>query len=87
MTATNVNIWYLINGVNVWARHMQHAESLGPQCPTQGDSGAPVYRNVTGGVAGVGILSGSLPILVTCNVYFTDIWDAYYGLPGSLKVR
>jgi len=31
--------------------------------------------------------SGSGSWLGTCYVYFTDIWDAYYGLPGDLKIQ
>ncbi|HWP64130.1 MAG TPA: hypothetical protein VNO86_11735 [Candidatus Binatia bacterium] len=86
VTATGVNAWYLVNGVNVWARNVVRAEALGNTCPTHGDSGAPVYRIVsTGRVAAVGIFSGSFPQVVACSVWFTDIWDAYYGLPGSLK--
>jgi hypothetical protein len=57
VTITGGNAWYLVNGINVWARHVVQAEALGPHCPTHGDSGAPVYRKVTDGVAAVGILS------------------------------
>ena len=87
VTGTGVNIWYLINGVNVWARHVVDATAVGNTCPAQGDSGGPAYRKRTDGkVYAVGILSGSLPIGVACDALFTDIWDAHYGLPGTVKV-
>lgn len=87
VTATGGNAWYIVNGINVWARHVNQAEAVGNTCPTHGDSGAPVYRTVSGGVAAVGVLSGSLPLVAECAVYFTDIQDAFYGLPGSLKTQ
>lgn len=84
---TGANIWYLINGVNVWARNVVEADAVGPMCPTHGDSGAPVYqKRADGKVTAFGIFSGSLPLGVSCGAFFTDIWDAYYGLPGTLKV-
>jgi hypothetical protein len=86
VTAAGVNAWYLVNGVNVWARNVVRAEALGNTCPTHGDSGAPVYRVLSAGrVAAVGIFSGSFPQVVACTVWFTDVWDAYVGLPGTLK--
>ncbi len=39
-----------------------------------------------GGIAAKGIISGQGTSGIYCNVYFTDIWDAYFGLPGSLKI-
>ncbi len=87
VTIASGNAWYLVNGINVWARHVVQAEALGPTCPTHGDSGAPVYRTVSGGVAAVGIYSGGAPLVLECVAYFTDIWDAWYGLPGDLKTR
>jgi hypothetical protein len=86
VTGTGVNIWYLVNGFNVWARHVVDASALGNTCPTHGDSGGPVYRKRSDGtVYAVGIYSGSSPIVIGCDAFFTDIWDAYYGLPGTLK--
>lgn len=59
---------------------MQEADAVGWTCP---HSGAPAYRTLSGGdVAAVGIFSGYLPVGVGCQTYFTDIWDAYYALPG-----
>jgi hypothetical protein len=86
VTATGGNAWYLVNGFNVWARHVVQAEAVGWTCPTHGDSGAPVYQKRSDGrVDALGILSGSLPLGIECAAYFTDIRDAYYGLPGSIK--
>lgn len=88
VTATSVNAWYLVNGINVWARNIVQAEALGNTCPTHGDSGAPVYRKLSdGSVAAVGVLSGNAPLGVECVSYFTDIWNAYYGLPGDIKTQ
>jgi hypothetical protein len=87
VTTTGGNIWYLVNGIHVWGRNMVVATALGPDCPEHGDSGAPVYqKRADGKVIAFGILSGSLPLGVSCDMYFTDIRDTYFGLPGSLKV-
>ncbi len=81
-----VDIWYLVNGFNVWARHVDVAMAGGPTCPTHGDSGSPLYhRRSDGRIDAMGILSGSLPTGIECDIYFTDIRDAYYGLPGTIK--
>jgi hypothetical protein len=62
-------------------------DALGNTCPTHGDSGGPVYHKRSDGkVIAYGIFSGSAPLLAACSVWMTDIWDAYVGLPGSLKV-
>ena len=51
-----------------------------------GDSGSGVYQKRSDGkVTAFGILSGSAPLVLACHIFFTDIWDAYYGLPGTLK--
>jgi hypothetical protein len=87
VVGTGLNILYLVAGPNVWARNVVEARALGNTCPTRGDSGAPVYRKLSATrVAAVGIFSGWFAQVVACTVWFTDIWDAYYGLPGSLKV-
>ena len=86
VTGTGINVLSLVNGINVWARNVVRAESGGNTCPTHGDSGAPVYRKVTGGVAAVGIYNGGIPEVVACAAYFTDIRDSFIALPGSLKV-
>ncbi len=86
VTATGANIRYIFDGINVWARHVNIALAAGNTCPTKGDSGAPVYRRVSSSrIAAVGIDSGSAPLVAACQAYFTDIWDAYYGLPGTIK--
>jgi hypothetical protein len=86
VTLTGINAWYAIDGIAVWARHVVQAEAIGNTCPTHGDSGGPVYRDYSGGVAAVGVYTGGYPYGLGCVVWFTDIWDAYYGLPGTVKV-
>ncbi len=83
----NVDIYYFNNGGG-WARNMVHAAAIGWTCPTGGDSGAPVYRNLSdGSVAAVGIHSGSFASGITCDEYFTDIWDPYSAFPGYVKTQ
>jgi hypothetical protein len=86
--ATGSNILYLGDGTNVWARNVDEGYAGGNTCPTHGDSGSGVYHKESGGaVSAVGILSGSAPIVLACHIFFTDIWDAYTALPGSLKTQ
>ncbi|GIH08297.1 hypothetical protein Rhe02_63640 [Rhizocola hellebori] len=58
----------------------------GPNCVIKGDSGGPVYTvRSDGKVAAKGITSGgTTESAAECHHYFTDIWDAYYALPGFL---
>lgn len=72
-----------------WARRVSYG--MRPKgtgnCIQNGDSGGPVYTiRADSAVAAKGIISAELQDLNYCYVYFTDIWDAYYGLPGVLKV-
>lgn len=84
--ATGSNILYAGDGPNVWARNVVEGYAGGNTCPTHGDSGSGVYQNRSDGkVTAFGILSGSLPLVVSCHIFFTDIRDANSGLPGSLK--
>ncbi|MBY8872020.1 S1 family peptidase [Micromonospora sp. PLK6-60] len=55
-------------------------------CTIGGDSGGPVYTvRSDGRVAAKGIHHGKATNSVTgCMNVFTDIWQAYYGLPGTL---
>jgi hypothetical protein len=56
-------------------------------CSTLGDSGGPVYRNLSDGtVAAVGITSGRGPSGNTCKNYFTPISDVLNQFGGSIKV-
>ncbi|MCF2525898.1 S1 family peptidase [Yinghuangia soli] len=66
------------------------------QCLIGGDSGGPVYTvNSVGKVVAKGVTSGGGGggsddwggAWDRCEGYFTDIWDAYYGLPGYLATR
>jgi hypothetical protein len=87
VTATGINQLYFGDGPNLWARNVVEGFAVGEACPAKGDSGAPVYRVLaaTGNVAAVGIFSGFADLVEGCFVYFTDIYDAVDGLPGSLQ--
>jgi hypothetical protein len=72
-----------------WARHI--VEGSRPQgsgnCIIGGDSGGPVYPvRADTAVAAKGIISGQNSDPSNCYVFFTDTWDAYYGLPGQLTI-
>ncbi|WP_283134950.1 trypsin-like serine protease [Rhizohabitans arisaemae] len=55
-------------------------------CNQRGDSGGPVYTvNSRGKVVAKGIISGGHVVGDRCYLYFTDIWDAFLAMPGSLK--
>ncbi|WP_344613671.1 trypsin-like peptidase domain-containing protein [Dactylosporangium salmoneum] len=76
-----------------WSRNTNKATKQG-QCTIGGDSGGPVYTvRGDGGIAAKGIWNygggggsdnwgGALD---PCSGGFTDIWQAFYGLPGQLK--
>jgi hypothetical protein len=84
--AMGSNILYAADGPNVWARNVVEGYAGGNTCPTHGDSGSPVYQNRSDGkVTAYGILSGSLPLVISCHMFFTDIRDAFDGLPGGIK--
>ncbi len=82
LVRTSVN--YSDDGPNVWARGVVMA--IGG-CPDHGDSGAPPvkYRS-DGTVSALGILSGRANLVMTCYVFFTDIYDVLDGLPGNLSL-
>ncbi len=87
VTETGVNMWYAGDGVNVWARNVDDASAVGATCPTHGDSGGPVYQWRSDGRAiAQGILSGSAPEILACDMFFTDINNSYIALPGYLMV-
>jgi hypothetical protein len=65
-------------------------------CIQGGDSGGPVYTvNSTGSAVAKGIISGrtgdggpdfkSGTLDPPCVNLFTDIWDAYYSMPGDIN--
>lgn len=46
----------------------------------------PITGETTERVAAYGVYSGGGAYGASCVAYYTDIWDAYYGLPGTLKL-
>jgi hypothetical protein len=65
-------------------------------CARHGDSGGPVYTVYSdGAVAAKGIISSGNGggtdsyggLFDKCTMQYTDIYDAYYALPGSLKTQ
>ncbi|MGI5242995.1 trypsin-like peptidase domain-containing protein [Dactylosporangium sp. CA-139066] len=76
-----------------WVRTTTAAYKYSGTCSIPGDSGGPVYTiRGDGAVAAKGIWSwggggvnGSGTSLIPCSGGFTDIWFAYYGLPGFLR--
>ncbi|HLL69755.1 MAG TPA: hypothetical protein VK453_29175 [Micromonosporaceae bacterium] len=68
------------------ARNMVRSFYRTDTCTIGGDSGGPVYTvRADGRIAAKGIHHGksTMPVF-GCMEVFTDIWDAYYALPGSL---
>jgi hypothetical protein len=81
---TGASMWYSNNGPNVWARNIDLWQTWNFNCIIDGDSGGPVYQySAAHKVQAMGIISGASELLGSCTVYFTDIWDAWYGLPGG----
>lgn len=55
------------------------------RCVIPGDSGGAMFGvNSDGSVNAHGVISGRMTGPGWCQVIFTDIYDAYYGLPGYL---
>jgi hypothetical protein len=77
-----------------WVRPTTAANKYSGPCTIGGDSGGPVYTiRGDGGVAAKGIWSwggggvnGNGTSLIPCSGGFTDIYLAYYGLPGYLRL-
>lgn len=76
-----------------WVRNINRGKKKGI-CTAKGDSGGPVYTvRGDGGIAAKGVHSGLGGggsdnyggTLDPCYEYFTDIWEAYRGLPGVLR--
>jgi hypothetical protein len=82
VTVVHMDKWYVADGLNVWARNITEGSRSGT-CIDHGDSGGSVFTLTTGGVAAKGIISGMG--WLGCYVYFTDIREADYGLPGQLR--
>lgn len=54
-------------------------------CVIGGDSGGSVFGIYDAqSVIALGIISGRSTLLSGCSVIYTDVWDAYVGLPGSI---
>jgi hypothetical protein len=86
--ATGQNVLYNVAGPNVWARNVAEIQPEAPgNCPIPGDSGGPAYtRNADGTLVAMGIHSGRSDFRGGgCVGWLTDIRDAWYGLPGTLK--
>ena len=81
---TGINFDYFNDGIirnAVWGRR------VGTACPNAGDSGGPVYEvRGDGTLHAKGVFSGSTGDLnpLVCDVLFTDINHAYFGLPGDI---
>ncbi|WP_433433883.1 hypothetical protein [Nonomuraea sp. CA-141351] len=76
------------------ARNMTRGSKQG-KCTRGGDSGGPVYTvNSEGKVLAKGIHSGTGGggtdsyggAFDPCHEFFTDIWEVYYGFPGTIAI-
>lgn len=77
-----------------WKRNIVVSKNRQGWCTRPGDSGGSVYIvnssgtiqakgiNNSGGGGGSDYYGGALD---PCHQQFTDIWDAYYGFPGTIK--
>jgi len=79
-----------------WKRNIVVSYYRQGWCTRGGDSGGAVYTvNSDGNVAAKGIHNATYGggsdayggALDPCSEVFTDIWDAYYGFPGTLKTQ
>ncbi len=86
---------YYYNGSGETARKVWRGAKYG-RCIRGGDSGGPVYTvNSNGSVAAKGIVSGATGFGGDdffaggtddrCVNVFTDVWDAYYSMPGDIN--
>jgi len=75
---------YYGNVYTVTSRHVTAGTKAG-SCAQNGDSGGPVYTvRPDGEIAAKGVINSGGTSGSTCTSLFTDIYDAYYGLPGTL---
>lgn len=88
------NYYYSGNGTT--AKRVWRGSKRG-HCMAPGDSGGPIYTvGSDGGVHAKGIYSGAVgwggddyfagALDDPCVAVYTDIWDAYHAMPGSLRV-
>jgi hypothetical protein len=81
---TGINFDYFNDGIirnAVWGRR------VGTACPNAGDSGGPVYEvRGDGTLWAKGVFSGSTGDVnpLVCDLLYTDINHAYFGLPGDV---
>jgi hypothetical protein len=71
-----------------WLNNVTEGVRFDGKMTLPGDSGGPVYTvQPDGTIAAKGITSSGAdpPLISTTFHYFTDIWEAYYGLPGVLR--
>jgi hypothetical protein len=86
-SVTEVGVDRLYFSTNEWARNVNEGHKPAG-CIQSGDSGGPVYTvRPDDGIAAKGIISGANGGVPDCKVVFTDIWEAYGGFPGDLKVQ
>lgn len=87
----NAGNWKYTDGTVV--RNVSASSKYG-WCIRGGDSGGPVYSTGTGSTIAYGIISGGSggggdfyaqePYESRCRLVYTDIYDAYAGLPGTI---
>jgi hypothetical protein len=91
VSATQVNVAY---GGGVIGRNEVRSGGKQGACTRSGDSGGSVFTASATGVTAKGVHNGGGGggsdnyggVLDQCTEVFTDIWDIYYGLPGSLDL-
>jgi hypothetical protein len=86
--ATGVNEYYV--NLNGWVRNVVLATKgiiSGSGCVNFGDSGGSVFSyHADDSVKARGVISGFFNWLgEECDLYFTDIYVTWYGLPGTAK--
>lgn len=87
-TVSSVGINVQDSNTGEWWRNVTSGYRNGSTGLSSGDSGGAVYTVRTdNGIAAKGIINAAGPGISTQWSYFTDIWDAYYGLPGDLLIQ
>lgn len=87
-TVSSVGINVQDSNTGEWWRNVTSGYRNGFTGLGSGDSGGAVYTVRTdNGIAAKGIINAAGPGIGTQWSYFTDIWDAYYGLLGDLMIQ